>query len=123
MCLGWSYLFSFLLATNLATRIPYVHISMHTCDTVGGRVEYLAHCGVHDASAVGPDGVGHVTNVDGVEVFVIRLPLYKYLQSSRYMYMYISHTCTYIHNRGLCMCYMYTHVHVYVYRCMADGQY
>lgn len=29
------------------------------------------HRGVHDACAVGPDGVGDVTDVDGVQVLVV----------------------------------------------------
>ena len=31
----------------------------------------MTHCCVHDASAMSPDGVGNVADIDGVQVFVI----------------------------------------------------
>ena len=37
----------------------------------------MTHCGVHNTSAMSPDGVGYVTNVDGVEVLVVRGTLNK----------------------------------------------
>ena len=37
----------------------------------------MTHSGVHYASAMSPDGVGYVTNVDGVEVLVVRRTLHK----------------------------------------------
>ena len=35
--------------------------------------------GVHDADAVSPDGIGHVTNVDRVQIFVVGGFLHEYL--------------------------------------------
>lgn len=37
----------------------------------------LTHCGVHDAGAVGADGVGNVTDIDGVQVLVVACLLYE----------------------------------------------
>ena len=48
---------------------------MYTCTCVTST-----HRGVHDARAVGSDGVGNVADVDGVQVLVVGLPLYKDLQ-------------------------------------------
>ena len=31
----------------------------------------FAHCSVHDACAMGPDGVGYVADVNGVQVLVV----------------------------------------------------
>jgi hypothetical protein len=39
----------------------------------------VAYGGVHDASSMGPDGVGNMADVDGVDMFVVGLPLHKYL--------------------------------------------
>lgn len=41
------------------------------------------HRGVHDACAVGPDGVGDVTDVNGVQVFVVTRLFYEDLSESR----------------------------------------
>ena len=35
--------------------------------------------GVHDADPVGPDGIGHVANIDRIQVFVVRGFLHKNL--------------------------------------------
>ena len=39
--------------------------------------------GVHDACAVGADGVGHVPDVDGVEMLVVARPLNKDLDTKQ----------------------------------------
>jgi len=38
---------------------------------------------VHDSSAVRPNGVGDVANVDRVQVLVVARPLHEYLQRSK----------------------------------------
>lgn len=38
---------------------------------------FLAYRCVHDARPVGPDGVGNVTDVNSVEMFVVRCTLNK----------------------------------------------
>ena len=51
-----------------------------------------SHRRVHDASPVRPDGVGNVTDVDGVEVLVVRPTFHKYLshnQEFSYIIIYI----------------------------------
>ena len=37
----------------------------------------MTHCGVHNTSAMSPNGVGYVMNVDSVEVYVVRGTLNK----------------------------------------------
>ena len=37
------------------------------------------HRGIHDANAVCPDRVCNMTDVDGVQVFIVAGPFHKYL--------------------------------------------
>ena len=43
----------------------------------------MTHCGVHNTSAMSPNGVGYVTNIDSVEVLVVRGMLNKDLVHER----------------------------------------
>lgn len=42
------------------------------------------HSGVHYADAMGSNGVGNVTDVDGVQVLVVAGSLHKYLQRRKF---------------------------------------
>ena len=68
----------------------HVHVYTHTssctptctCTCTHTYIYQLVspHSCVHNASSMCSNGVGNVTDVDGVEVLVVRLTLYKYLR-------------------------------------------
>jgi hypothetical protein len=43
-------------------------------------LQLITYCGVHDACAMGPDAVRYVTDVDGVQVFIVARSLNKDLK-------------------------------------------
>ena len=49
--------------------IPYTQVGVHALYII---MCSLTHSGVHNASTMSPDGVGYVTNVNGVEVLIVR---------------------------------------------------
>ncbi len=44
----------------------------------------VIYSSVHNACAMSPDGVGNVSDVDGIQVLVVGRPLYKYLHKTKH---------------------------------------